>query len=157
MKHSIRNALIISFLAAIVLSSMVVHIVGASSGSPINIPVVSASCSSYNGALYAAGKAIDGVESTSNFWGTSASLGLPQWLQLDYGSQVSINQIVTHFYDGDSRTYTYHVDVSVDGSSWNSVVSAKSGKGIITDGFSDVVDRYVRITVTGNTANTACI
>jgi hypothetical protein len=119
------------------------------------ILAVTATASSFNGESYAPLNAIDGIESTSNYWGTGAVFGLPQWLKVDLGSPASICQVVTHFYDGNSRTYTYYVDVSVDGFSWTRVVSEKTGIGVVTDLFSQVVARYVRITVTGNTANTA--
>ena len=128
-----------------------------SSSYPVSnqIAAVSATASSYNGVAYGPLNAIDGIESNSNYWGTAAASGLPQWLKVDLGSAVSISQVVTHFYDGSTRTYTYYVDVSVDGSSWTPVVSTKTGNGIVTDIFSQVYARYVRITVTGNTANTA--
>ncbi len=119
------------------------------------IPAVTAIASSFNGGSYEPLNAIDGVESNSNYWGTAAVFGLPQWLKIDLGSAASICQVVTHFYDGNARTYTYYVDVSVDGSSWIPVVSEKTGMGVVTDVFSQVAARYVRLTVTGNTANTA--
>jgi len=84
-----------------------------------------------------------------------ACLGLPQWLQLDLGTQVSINEIVTHFYDGTSRVYTYYIQVSSDGSNWYTVVSTKTGSSTVTDTFNSVTCRYVQVVVTGNTANTA--
>ena len=84
-----------------------------------------------------------------------ACFGLPQWLQLDLGTQTSISEIVTHFYDGDSRVYTYYIQVSSDGSSWTTVVSSKTGSSTVTDTFTSVTCRYVQIVVTGNTANTA--
>ena len=45
--------------------------------------------------------------------------------------------------------------VAAADSSWTNVVSARTGSGVVTDTFSQVAARYVRITVTGNTANTA--
>src|SRR5674476_1434671 len=80
---------------------------------------------------------------------------LPQWLQLDLGTQTSISQITTHFYDGDTRTYTYYIQASTDGSNWNTIVSTKTGNSIVTDTFTQTTARYVKITVTGNTANSA--
>ena len=62
---------------------------------------------------------------------------------------------MTHFYDGNTRTYTYNIETSTDGSSWTSVVATKTGSGIVTDTFTQVNARYIKITVTGNTANTA--
>ena len=119
------------------------------------IPAVTASASSYNGITFAPLNAIDNIESTSNYWGTSATNGLPQWLKIDLGYATNINQVVTHFYDGNTRTYTYYIEASTDGSSWTPIVPAKTASSIVADTFTQVSARYVRITVTGNTANTA--
>jgi hypothetical protein len=122
-----------------------------------NVAVSSASASSYDGS-YTPSRAIDGTESTANYWGTNALVTagkLPQWLQLDLGAQKSISQIITHFYDGDSRVYTYYIQTSTDGSSWTTMVPTKTGTKSITDTFTPVTARYVRITITGNTANLA--
>ena len=125
-----------------------------SSGALTQVAVYGATASSYSG-TYTPNLAIDGIESSSNYWGTTSALNLPQWLQLDLGSQRSICQTTTHFYDRDSRTYTYYIQVSGDGSTWNTVVSTRTGIGIVTDTFNSVTARYVRITITGNTANLA--
>jgi hypothetical protein len=80
---------------------------------------------------------------------------VPQWLRLDLGRVYGINTVTTHFYDGDVRTYTYYIQVSNDSSSWTTIVSTKTGSGSVTDTFSQVGARFVRITVTANTANPA--
>lgn len=102
--------------------------------------------------------AIDGIESTTNYWGTNAQIPegqLPQWLEIDLRSPVSISKITTRFYDGDIRTYTYYIEVSIDGSSWTTIVPSKTGSGSVTDLFPEVTARYVKITITGNTAGKA--
>jgi hypothetical protein len=119
------------------------------------ISAVTATASSYNGITYGPLNAIDGLESNSNYWGTAAINGLPQWLRLDLGFAASINQVVTHFYDGNVRIYTYYIEASFDGSSWTTIVPTKTASSIVTDTFNQITARYVRITVTGNTANTA--
>lgn len=121
------------------------------------VAVSSATASSYDG-THTPNLAIDGDESTWNYWGTNAMITagkLPQWLQLDLGTQTSISQITTHFYDGDTRTYTYYIQASTDGSTWNTIVPSKTGNSIVTDTFTQTTARYVKITVTGNTANLA--
>jgi hypothetical protein len=123
-------------------------------GGTTKIPVYGVTASSYSG-THTPNLSTDGIESTANYWGTTSILGLPQWLQLDLGSQTSVSQIITHFYDGDSRTYTYYIQVSTDGSSWTTTVSTKTGKSVVTDTFAQTTCRYVRITITGNTANLA--
>ena len=119
------------------------------------ISAVTAIASSYNGLTFGPLNAIDGIESNSNYWGTAGTSGLPQWLRIDPGFATSINQVVTHFYDGNVRIYTYYIEASFDGSSWTIVVPTKTGSSIVADMFNQVTARYVRITVTGNTANTA--
>lgn len=124
-------------------------------GTKTSIPITTATASSYNGITYGPLKAIDGIESTSNYWGTWSGSGLPQWLKLDLGTTNSFNQVVTHFYDGDARVYTYYIETSTDGNTWTNIVPTKTGTSTITDTFSTATGRYVRITVTSDTANTA--
>jgi hypothetical protein len=154
MKKTFKCSLFASFAILIVLFGIIAYPITSGSASNTSLQVVSATASS-SSSYYLPANAIDGIESTSNYWGTYASMGLPQWLKLDLGSQVSVNQITTHFYDGDSRTYTYYIDASTDGSTWTTVVATKTGNNIVTDTFTQVTARYVRITITGNTANNA--
>ena len=123
-------------------------------GGTSQITVSNVAASSYSG-THTPSQAIDGVESTANYWGTTSANGLPQWLQLDLGTQKTISQIVTHFYDGNTRTYTYYIQASTDGSNWNTVVPTKTGNSVVTDSFTQTTSRYIRITITGNTANLA--
>ncbi len=122
---------------------------------PGQIPAVNATASSFNGITYGPLNAIDGIESTSSFWGTASILSLPQWLKIDLGFMANIDRVDTHFYDGNQRVYTYYMDVSADNVSWTTVVASKTGSGIVSDTFSQIAARYVRITVINNTANTA--
>jgi hypothetical protein len=119
---------------------------------------VSSTTASSSEGINTPNRAIDGIETTSNYWGTNAlaTAGqLPQWLQLDIGTQTTISQIITHFYDGDSRTYTYYIQASTDGSTWNTIVPTKTDKSIVTDAFTQITARYIRINIIGNTANLA--
>ncbi len=121
----------------------------------IQIPIVGVTASSYLSS-YSPDKAVDGNDSSlMNYWGTANGLGLPQWLKLDLWSVIPVNRFTTHFFDGDSRNYTYSVDVSVDGSTWTNVVAPKIAGGNVTDNFSLVLARYVRLNVLGNTENSA--
>jgi hypothetical protein len=125
--------------------------------SDVRIAVSSVTASSSDG-CYVPNMAIDGIENPSNYWGTNAQVPqgrVPQWLKLDLGGVRRINTVTTHFYDGSVRTYTYYLEVSNDGSSWTTIVSTKTGRGSVTDTFSQVGARFVRITITANTANLA--
>jgi hypothetical protein len=95
---------------------------------------------------------IDGTPNAYNYWGTDSGLGLPQWLQLDLFNETVINQVTTHFYDADSRTYTYYIQTSEDGVSWDTVVPTTSGQGIVVNTFAPVTARFIMITITGDTA-----
>jgi hypothetical protein len=125
--------------------------------SNVRIAVSSVTASSNDG-CYVPNMAIDGIENPSNYWGTNAQVPqgrVPQWLKLDLGSVHRINTVTTHFYDGSVRTYTYYLEVSNDTSSWTTIVPTKTGSGSVTDTFSQVGTRFVRITITANTANPA--
>ena len=127
------------------------------STSSSQVAVSSVTASSYD-STHTPNLAIDGDDTTWNYWGTNAMITsgkLPQWLQLDLGTQTTISQITTHFYDGDTRTYTYYIQASTDGSNWNTIVPTKTGSSTVTDTFNQVTARYIKITVTGNTANLA--
>ena len=118
----------------------------------IQVPVVGVTASSYLSG-YSPDKAVDGIDSSLlNYWSTG-SPGFPQWLNLDLWSVVPVNRFTTHFFDNDSRTYTYAIDVSSDGSTWTTVVAPKTAGGIVTDNFNLVMARYVRLNVLGSTVN----
>ena len=147
------GVLVFSSLAPPTASTPTVPPLQPSSLPEVQLKVIGVTASSYSGNTYNPGMAIDGIASTSNYWSTLSGLGFAHWLKLDLWSLVPINQVTTNFYDGDARTYTYYVEVSADGSSWVTVVPTKNSKGLATDTFSEIIARFVRITVTGNTAN----
>jgi flagellin-like protein len=115
--------------------------------------VVSATASSYSNRPPE--QAIDGDDSLFSFWDSTpgSMTDEPQWLQLDLGSAKTFSNIRTHFYDYDGRTYRYSIETSTDGSHWNSLVSEKSGTGVVWENFAAVTARYVKINVLDNTAN----
>ena len=121
----------------------------------VNVNVQSASVTASSSiANHTPELAINGIESTSDYWGTNTTVQLPQWLKIDLRSPVSFNKIRTHFYDVDDRTYTYRIEASQDDQSWTTIVPLKIGKGLVTDTFPQITSRYVRVTITSNTANT---
>jgi cell division septation protein DedD len=122
-------------------------------GSPeVQVPVHTVTASAFENAAYNPGNAINGNESTSNYWGTATTGGLPQWLTLDLWNLTSINQVITYFYDADGRTYGYYIEASTDGSNWTTIVPLSYVSGVATDTFSPVMARFVRITVTADSA-----
>lgn len=91
---------------------------------------------------------IDGDIATR--WAASGST-FPQWLRLDLGSAKTVDQVRLMFYSYDSRTYTYNIEVSSDGTNYSSVTSSKEsnmGNQWMDDTFAAVNARYIRINVT---------
>lgn len=117
-----------------------------------------ATAQSDEGSNFAADKAVDGLApwgSDLTYWGAGP---LPQWWQVDLGKAYALSSVnVTNFADG-TRYYRYQVDGSVDGTTW-STLAQKSDTAAATwqgDDYPVVgVARFVRVTVTYNSANTS--
>lgn len=121
------------------------------------LPIAAATASSYMPG-HEPSKAIDGDDTTNSYWDSTPGT-VPQWLKLDLGSTQTFGNIRTHFYDGDSRTYKYKIEISTDDITYTEVVPEKQvgggvGKGVTWDYFSPAISaRYIKITVTYNSAN----
>ncbi len=114
-------------------------------------PVVGATAT-HSDAAYPPTLAIDGNEGT--YWDSGVTNGLPQSITVDLGSTQSVKMMTVHFYDLDSRTYTYNIDASTDGSNWTPIVQTTTVHGTGTHEFSSPVDlRYARVTVTNGSAS----
>ena len=88
---------------------------------------------------------VDGNEDTR--W---AAQTFPEWVDVDLGSTMTINQ--TQVVPYNERAYQYRVEVSTDGITYTEVVDRTSnttGGSLLVDNFMPVSARYVRITVTG--------
>lgn len=74
----------------------------------------------------------------------------PQWIRVDLGATHSINKTeIAPYLD---RAYRYKIEVSTDGTNYIQVVDRTNnmtGGPLLTDTFSAVSARYVRLTVTG--------
>ena len=107
----------------------------------LNKPVTFSSQQSGNGANHM----VDGTTGTR--WSAQT---FPQWVQIDLGSELSINQ--TELVPYSDRAYQYTVEVSTDGSNYTEIVDRTAnttGGSLLTDSFTTVSARYVRLTVTG--------
>lgn len=85
-----------------------------------------------------------------------SALGDGEWIQYDLGIVQMIRSVSLAWYNGKSRSASFDIAVSTDGSSWTNVYSGNSS------GLSDELEnydiserfaRYVKITGHGNTAN----
>ncbi|MFI1206784.1 discoidin domain-containing protein [Streptomyces sp. NPDC020802] len=89
---------------------------------------------------YAPGRAVDGDQGTR--WASDWSDD--QWLRVDLGSTSTVKRVTLDW----ERAYgkSYRVEVSTDGSNWQSVWSTTTGDGgLDTAQFSGVPARYVRV------------
>ncbi|GAA3471222.1 galactose-binding domain-containing protein [Nonomuraea roseola] len=101
--------------------------------------------------VYPAGRANDGDQAT--YW-ESANNAFPQWIQVDLGSAVSVNEVVLKLPSSwQSRTQTLTVQGSTDGSTFTtlSASAARTFAPTATITFAQAGARYVRVTITANT------
>ncbi|MEU4220057.1 CARDB domain-containing protein [Actinoplanes sp. NPDC026623] len=106
---------------------------------------------------YVAGNVNDG--NPQSYW-ESPSNAFPQWVQIDLGVAVAIDQVVLRLPPATAwgaRTQTLSVQGSTDGSGFG-VLSASAGRvfdpataNTVTVNFAAATVRYVRVNVTGNT------
>jgi alpha-N-acetylglucosaminidase len=106
-----------------------------------------------------AGLANDGILDTDNFWATDVAQDKAAWWQVDFEKPTQVGCVIVVGYYGDKRHYGFTIDGSLDGKAWtrladrrdNAEPSTKSGYECK---FNPVQIRYLRITMTANSANT---
>ncbi|MFE9424717.1 discoidin domain-containing protein [Kitasatospora sp. NPDC006697] len=107
---------------------------------------------------YLPANANDGNATT--YW-ESTDNALPQWLQVDLGASVAVNQVVLKLPPATSwsaRTQTLAVQSSTDGSSFTNLVPSAgytfdpATGNTVTISFGQATVRYLRLNVTANTA-----
>jgi F5/8 type C domain len=85
-----------------------------------------------------------------------SNLGIGSWVQFDLGASKVVCNIDIAWYRGDLRKVNFEVSVSMDGNTFKEIFSGKSsGTTIYPENYDipDVVAKYVRITVNGNSEN----
>ena len=110
--------------------------------------------SSSNGP-YTAANINDGNQAT--YW-ESTNHAFPQWIQVDLGSSTSIDQLVLKLPSGwETRTQTFTVQGSTDGSSFSTIVASAgysfnpASGNTVTINANGAASRYVRLHITANT------
>ena len=97
-------------------------------------------------AQYDASYAIDNSETT--LWSTDTPY--PQSLEVDLGDVYSISSTISKFYQ--DRAYQYRIEIKVDSTSAYTEIVDKTSNTTpapITDNFSTINARYVKLTITG--------
>ncbi|MFC1403878.1 MULTISPECIES: discoidin domain-containing protein [Streptacidiphilus] len=126
-------------------------------GTSANLALGKTMSSSGVSQTYAASNANDGNQAT--YW-ESTNNAFPQWLQVDLGASVSVNQVVLKVPADTSwatRTQTLTVQGSSDGSTFSTLVPSAgytfnpSTGNTSTISFTATTTRYIRITITANT------
>jgi hypothetical protein len=85
-----------------------------------------------------------------------SNLGKGSWIDYDLGSSRTISAVAVAWHQGDSRSNSFTVSTSPDGSTYTQVYSGKSSgttTAAETYGFTARSARRVRITVNGSTVN----
>ncbi|OMF24543.1 hypothetical protein BK133_22765 [Paenibacillus sp. FSL H8-0548] len=98
-----------------------------------------------------AAKAVDGSVINDSKW---CSMSSNRWLQIDLGSVKQVSQfVIKHASEGGQsasyNTKAYNIQVSSNGTSWNTVVNVKNNtSGVTVDNIPDTQARYIRLNVT---------
>lgn len=151
-----RSRFSIGILATTLVAAWISAIPASAAGGPNLAQGKAATASSSNGP-YGAGNVTDG--NAGSYW-ESANNAFPQWVQVDLGGSVAIDQVKLKLpppADWATRTQTLSVQGSTNNSTW-STLSGSAGRvfnpgtgNTVTIDFTAATVRWVRITVTGNT------
>jgi poly(beta-D-mannuronate) lyase len=80
-----------------------------------------------------------------------------QWIRYDLGSARTLSHVAIAFYNGNTRTTRFDLQLSSDGSAWTNVLTNASSGGSTTQeqtfDFADQAARYVRYVGHGNSVN----
>lgn len=106
-----------------------------------------------------AGLANDGIVDTESYWGMDASQAKTAWWLVDFEKTVMVGRVVVVCYFGDKRCYGFTIEGSTDGRAWTMLADRRDNLAPSTrDGYESIFTpqeiRYLRVTQTGNTANT---
>ncbi|GAB3501847.1 discoidin domain-containing protein [Phytohabitans suffuscus] len=145
--------LICGFLAAGLVGAGLAPTPASAAGGP-NLAAGRTATASGSNAPYTAGNVNDG--NPASYW-ESPNNALPQWVQIDLGSSVSVDQVVLKLPSNwETRTQTLSVQGSTNGTNF-STLSASAGRvfnpasgNAVTVDFTAASARYVRVNVTAN-------
>ncbi|MEW2517312.1 galactose-binding domain-containing protein [Actinacidiphila alni] len=129
----------------------------AAAASTVNLAAGKPTAESGHADVYGSGNAVDG--NANSYW-ESTNNAFPQWLRVDLGSAVAVNQVVLKLPPATAwatRTETLSVQGSTDGSTFSDIVASAgytfnpATGNSVTINFNSATTRYVRLNVTGNT------
>ena len=96
---------------------------------------------------------------TESYWGTDVTKDNAAWWQVDLEKPTKVGRVVVVGYYGDNRHYGFTVEGSLDGKTWEMLADRRDNNEPSTQAgytclFNPVEVRYLRVTMTGNSANT---
>jgi len=109
---------------------------------------------------YAPQLANDGrIRDTNRFWATDITAGHGAWWQVDLEKPATVGRVVIVGYYGDPRHYGFTIEASNDGKSWDTLADRRDNTELSTANgyscaFAPRMLRYIRVTLTHNSANT---
>jgi alpha-N-acetylglucosaminidase len=109
---------------------------------------------------YLAALANDGRRAnTDRYWATDVGQDPAAWWQVDFGQPTTVGRVVVVAYYGDRRHYGFTVQASNDGQTWDLLADRRDNREPSTAAgypirFSPRPVRYLRVTLTHNSANT---
>ena len=109
---------------------------------------------------YPAHLANDGQRSNvDSYWATDVNRDKACWWQVDLEAPTQVGRVVAILYYGDERDYGFFVETSLDAETWDLVADyredlQRSTRDGITCRFTPRQVRFIRVTVTHNSANT---
>ena len=100
----------------------------------------------------------DGMIDTESYWGTDIAQDKAAWWQVDFEKPTRVGRVVVVGYYGDDRYYGFTVEGSLDGRTWDMLADRRDNKAPSTpQGYECKCEprtiRYLRITLTANSAN----
>ena len=109
---------------------------------------------------YPAQLANDGFRSnTGRYWATDVQQDEECWWQVDLDMPTQVGRVIVVLYYGDERDYAFTVETSLDGAAWNMAADfredpRRATREGTTCRFEPRSVRFIRVTVTDNSANT---
>lgn len=109
---------------------------------------------------YPAALANDGwADDTDSYWATDVGGGGEAWWQVDLEKPTTVGRVTPVFFFGDHRWYGFTIETSLDGQQWEMVADRRDNREPSTpEGipctFTPRPARYIRVTLTHNSANT---
>ncbi|MCY3022435.1 MAG: alpha-N-acetylglucosaminidase C-terminal domain-containing protein [Planctomycetota bacterium] len=97
--------------------------------------------------------------STDRYWATDVRNDKEAWWQVDLEQPATVGRVVVVLYYGDRRHYGFKVETSNDGKTWDMAADRRDNTELSTAAghtcqFAPRQVRYIRVTVTSNSANT---